>query len=503
MPPSPPALPPLPTLTLRWDSARFAPGTGAGTLRGLRLDWGSLHLEAGEAVTARGDGGSLTVDASSGVRLVRGAESVSGSRIFVDSAAGRFRVDEAQLSAPPLRLASRTLERTPQEVVFTGLHIEPDGGNRHELRVDAARGVYGYADGKLTLFDARLELYGVRLTTVKRFGFALAADRSGAATPLMIPITWRQSRTSGIAPGIRVPFMLARNLVARTVYESTSERGAQWGVDLETTVYRGKTRARSFFADADATSGATPLRRLLSDPRPRPRSPYYRDILTMPELILPGGNPLTIRAGGTVQHRREFIRRDAVVLLSHRPLAFVEAHVPLGTGFADLRLGLGRTVEEASDGRTIGANRRALLVRMAAPPVPLVGPVRLQLQGSLTDNRYEHAGAYRVGEARVALDAPLGARSGIAAGVVTRREQGATPFLFDRVEAGTEGQVRCQMAWHGLVAAGALRWDLRQGRIFDREIGIGVTGRILEPRLTYRTLGSQIGFTVALPGFTF
>lgn len=494
-------LPPLPPLTLRWDDARIAPGSLEGLIRGMRLDWGALRLTAGIARTGRDSAGALTVDASEGVRLTRGDEEIRGGRIVLESGSGRFRVDDALVRVPPLRLRSRTLERTPTGIVFENLRLEPDGGGRGELDVDASRGRYGYDDGRLTLFDARLRLYGVRVATLRRVGFALASDRGGGGSPLMIPITWRQSRTSGIAPGVRFPVTLAPGIVARAAYEATSQRGAQWGVETETVLYRGKTPGRSFFAGSLAPTEGTPLRRLLASPEPPKPSPFYRDILTLPELILPGGDPLTVRAGMSVQQRREFIRRDAVVLLSRRPEGFVAAHLPLGVGFADVRLTLGRAAEEAPDGTSVGASRRSAMVRLAAPPVPLVGPVRLQLQGSHTDNAYGGGGAYRVDEMRVALDTPLGGRSGIALGIVTRHEQGATPFLFDRVEAGTEGQLRCQMAWHGLVAAAALRWDLRERRLFDREIGIGLTGKILEPRFTYRTQGSQIGFTVALPGF--
>ncbi|MFM7321842.1 MAG: hypothetical protein ACKO5K_10015, partial [Armatimonadota bacterium] len=385
---------------------------------------------------------------------------------------------------------------------FEGLRFDQALPGRPEFVLGARTGFLDAVSGRMTLRGATVAVYGARLATVPRLTFAVGTGAHGSGNRLEMPLSFRQSRTSGFATGLRLPVPLGTDTAAKVVWESTSTRGEQWAFDAERTIYRGRGGRRAFFADGDAPRGSTPLQRLLSAPPAESLPTAYVDILTMPDLIVPPGDPLWLRAGASAHRRREFARRGAVVLVSRLPEARFDAHVPIGNGFADVRWSAGEYREEDRSRSVATANRTQVQARLAAPPLPIAGPVRLQLQGSGSLHRYDGLRRYDVGEARIALDAPLGGRNAFAAGVIVRKESGSTPFLFDRIEAGTEGQARGQVSIGTVVAAMAVRFDLRQHRIFDREIGVGWTGRILEPRLTYRTLGSQIGFTVAVPALS-
>jgi len=476
---------------MRWERGRTQ-------ARDFKLDWGTLSVRSGSV------DGSIPGDfrAAGGIVLRREDEEIRGDNLFVNAKDGTFQIDRAESVLLPFRLSAAQLERSTQGVRFTSLRLDQALPGRSELALAARAGRLDAQSGRLTLQGATLSVLGARIATIPRLTFAVGTGARGSGGRMEMPVSFRQSRTSGFATGLRLPVPLGANTAALAVWESTTTRGEQWAFDAERALYRGAGGRRSFFADGDAPRGASPLDRLLAPPAPSRLPVAYADILTLPDLIVPPGDPLLFRVAASAHRRREFARRGAVVLVSRLPEVRLDGHIPLGNGFADVRWSAGDYREENVLRSVTSSPRTQVVARVAAPPLPIAGPVRLQLQGSGLLHRYSENRRYDVGEARIALDAPLGNRNAIAAGVIVRKESGLTPFLFDRVEAGTEGQVRGQISIGSVITAVAVRFDLRQHRIFDREIGIGWKGRILEPRLTYRTLGSQIGFTVAVPALS-
>lgn len=495
-PPSPP-----PPLRLEWQRLRYDTGRQETRLDGMRLNWGSFSIQADFANVERRPSGDFSLNADGSVVVARGGESIRGRSLRFDSGREFFAVDDATVAMSPLQIRARTLVRTPDRVVFTLFSLRPEVPGRPELQVDAREGVYDPRSDRMSLRSARFVVFGKPLVVLPRFSFQLGAGERRPESRLEFPLIWRQSATSGLATGFKTPLPLGREALGRAVWETTTLRGTQWLVDVERTIGFGPSKRRRFFSDPPGHVKGSPGFGLAAAPKPDPQKSTYQDFLTLPDLLVGPRDRSQILVGTTWQARREFVRRDAVVLISRSPQARLNVHHPVGNGFMEGEVSRGRVREETPAGTIARADRSAWLVRVATPPARVSESSRFQAQGSVTENRYDGGSAYRVAEGRIAFDRSFGGRNGIAAGVIARRTYGSTPFLFDLVEAGTEGQIRGQWSVHRVVGALAVRWDLGQGRVFDREIGIGWRGDILEPRLTYRTQGRQVSFSIGVASF--
>ncbi len=466
----------------------------------LRLTWGSLGLQADRARLQRPPAGGLILDGAGNISVERGPEVVRGSRIEFNSADGIFVVEDALATLAPFQVRTQRLRRDPSGVEFAGFTLEAAGGQTNELRISASNARYDADSDRFTLEKARFDLFGTRIASLPKLSFHLGQDDNRSDSRLEFPLIWRQSATSGLATGFKTPLPLGKTTQGRAVWETTTQRGTQWRVDIDRTILAGPSSRRRLFAAPARTRNASPMADLAALPATPATPPVYEDFLTLPPLIVAPRDRWSVSAGATWQARREFVRRDAVVLISRSPQARLNAHFPFGAGYAEAEYSRGQVREETPLGTVSDADRSAWMFRAAAPPVSLGRTARLQFQGAVTENSYDATSVYRVTEGRLAIDTTLGGRNGVAAGVIARRSYGTTPFLFDLVEAGTEGQLRGQWVVRRVMAALAWRWDLGQGKVFDREIGIGWRGNLLEPRITWRTQGRQISFSIALPG---
>lgn len=465
----------------------------------LRLTWGALRIEADRARLQRPASGGLILNGSGNVSMQRGNETLRGRRLTFDSAEAVFVVEDGLVAVAPFQLRTRALRRDPEGVRFDGFIMEPVGADTNELRIRAREARYDADSDRFTLSEARFDIFGARIATFPKISFNIGAGGNRSDSRLEFPLIWRQSATSGLATGFKTPLPLGKTTVGRAVWETTTQRGTQWRVDIDRVVFAGPSNRRRLFSDAPEQPGVSAMAGLAALPAVPSAPLVYEDFLTLPALIVAPRDRWSVSVGSTWQARREFVRRDAVVLISRSPQARLNAHFPVGAGFAEAEIARGKVREDTPSGTVSDADRSAWMFRAAAPPVAIGSSGRLQIQGAVTENRYDRASAYRVTEGRLALDTTLGDRNGVAAGIIARRSYGSTPFLFDLVEAGTEGQLRGQWVIRRIMTAFAWRWDLGQGKVFDREIGIGWRGNLLEPRLTWRTQGRTISFSIALP----
>jgi len=489
----------LPPLRMEWSRLSHDLGRRESQVERLRLTWGSLHIDADRARVQRAAAGEWLVTGSGGIGMRRGAEVIRGKGVVFQSAEGVFTVEDALVAVAPFQLRSDRLHRDPKGVHFDGFTMEAAGGESNELRIQARDARYDAESDRFTLRNSRFVLFGTRIATFPKISFNVGAGGNRSDSRLEFPLIWRQSATSGLATGFKTPLPLGKSTVGRAIWETTTQRGTQWRVDIDRTVFAGASNRRRLFSDAARQPGASAIAGLTALPPSPSPTRVYEDFLTLPMLVVAPRDRWSVSAGATWQARREFVRRDAVVLISRSPQARLNAHFPLGAGFAEAEIERGKVREETPSGTVSDADRSAWVFRAAAPPVAIGSSARLQFQGAVTENRYDRTSAYRVTEGRVALDTTLGERNGIAAGIIARRSYGSTPFLFDLVEAGTEGQWRGQWVIRRVMTAVAWRWDLGQGKVFDREIGIGWRGNLLEPRLTWRTQGRTVSFSIALP----
>jgi hypothetical protein len=121
--------------------------------------------------------------------------------------------------------------------------------------------------------------------------------------------------------------------------------------------------------------------------------------------------------------------------------------------------------------------------------------VLLRPQLQITTLSYEGGGSYRNAEVSVAAAYLLGGRSAVGVNYTRRFTSGSTPFAFDVVDTENEARLRAQASRGRYTAALLGRYDVDQGRFFDFEVALALRLRCIEPRLSYRRLGRQVGFT--------
>lgn len=501
--PPPPA--PLPPLTLR--SATIDTDLERTVYRQARLAWGDLILTADTFTLHRTTGRG---EAAGHVVLIRGDETIRGRRFFLDRGEGIFEVEEASLLSPPLWLASARLHGADGEFVADDAQIAPDARSREvrlfarEARVDRER--------QLRLRDVSVQLYGLRFLTLRRLTLRLPDPSQDRGDHLRFPTTFRLSRISGIAVGMGLPFRLSRQARGEFVLEPMTRQGFQFegsaGIEL-----------RPSSLAAPAAPALSPLRQLLAarplPPLPDPVERFAGIFSTSPLIPRPViGEGRTLRLDLRLSGNREIgTRRQGDLTLSRLPEFAARYRHPLFAPAGARRRALrpvlsaeanaGWFVERRleADRRTIGQPRAALTVGAGIEPLLLGDRLLLRAQVAVAANRYGTGQSYRFAEEQLLGEWLLGERSAIGGGVILRQTHGATPFLFDQQDTGREGQLRLQFALPGTswIVGSFHRYDLTQGRAFDNEVALAFAGRMIEPRLSFRTINQQIGFTVAFP----
>jgi hypothetical protein len=487
--------------------------TGAMKLVGLTLTWGDVTITAQSGEALFQDRELKRFVATGNVLLRRGPDEIRASRLSLSGEA--LVADGVTLLGPPFRFDAARLHATVgKEYVLEGPTI---GASTGELKIRASA-VKLTPDGQLNLTEPTIKLWGVRIAKVKRLTLRLSGEGSGQSGPAL-PLTYRASAISGQILGLRVGFSAAGTSGLADL-DQTSKRGVQWGVSLQKTVIRHTTpydwRRIPFGTDPALPPQAGWLRA-----RPEQLDPLLLndDLLSQPSPVQPRVWSEAVRADAQVQwqSRRELAtRRAGPLLLSRTPEVFAALTYPLGPArqpvtrdamktvrwSASLDLVAGKYAEQqlVQKGKRVAATRTGFSAGLASSPLLVAPNVLLGTGFSHTELRYSGGRRFVVGEAAGGLEWKRAPYSGVGVAVIRRSLRGATPLLYDQIDARDEGQLRVRFPVGKNLAGGVLfRRDLTQGKTFDTEFVLGLQGSLFTPGLTYRTLNRQLGLRVTVP----
>lgn len=525
---------PLPRLTLEFGKGTASSASGEVTLsEGALLTFGDVRLQA---QTLSGEPDRMRLEADGGFSLTRGDETMRGSYLLVEAEQDNyFLMRDAVLISPPLYIAGGIIERTPTGLSAQNgmLTASPDG--RGEWRVTYDK-LDIENDRYLVLRGASLHLYGQRILTLRRYRALLrrGRDRERDEYQVSIPVSIRSSRIGGTVIATRYGFYLGAGYEGNVGVDFPSRGPRQYQVNLRKSLV-GKqrvARVRGGFLDptmrTDQYEGESPLRQFLrARPLPSPEDP----VLDF-EDILPSENPISEPTRTSTKDLRAFFqyavnrevadRRQGFLLQSRLPEVRLIGRLPLAGTVpesneearvylrrprlvvsGDILAGNYSEKELQQDGRKISHSRLSTTATVETLPLLLGSRFLVRPQASYTHNAYSGHDPYRILETSVAAGLVLSTRTAISGQYIHRATQGTTPFTFDLIDARSEGQIRGQIGFgpRGKYTVAALgRYDFDQNQFFDFQLGLGIRGRSLEPRISYRKLGGQFNVTVALPG---
>ena len=486
------------------------------------LHWGDLTISARQATF---EGKTNTLSATGDIRVERGDERFTAESLQIqgldllgtkgDLNQFVLAVQKAQVSSPPFFLAG-------EDLVFrmtTGgegrqLRFVPGTDGKGELALTADKIFALPSSNRLSFHNATIHLYGARLLTLRRLTLNPDATTKRQGLSLTMPLTFHSSRLSGATVGLRLPFSPVRGMKAVTIVESSSRQGVGTLFTLQKELLQreGREEQPSLMNSLSAgkDSATEKIREIITARTPPTYSlaeAGWRDLLATPPTVVRSDKGVLphLRLEATLQSNREFVRRNAQMLLGRQPEVRLVGRVPQqgGDGGLVAEMGVGRFVETRFDQGRIGYREDRLQTRVGweAPTFRFGETGRLRLNLTRTQQDYR-ASTYRIYEARLAGDYSFSQHSGIGAGVILRDISGHSPLLFDTVEAQNEGQIRGQTAFGPYLLGAVGRWDLKTRTLFDSEISLSLRGKTIEPRLSWRRQNQQFSFSVVFPALT-
>ena len=555
---SPTAGKPLPEFTIHFKEADTSVPGGEGTLgtperavfKGdVRLVWGDVRLRADEMSYDSVQG---IITGTGNIVLVRGDETIRGESIVFYLATATFTVKKGVAVSPPYFVSGERIERTTSLLRISNGVVTPDPKGKGELRLQAREILV--ATGQYTDFsDLRVYVYGQRVLTLPHYRIRQQNGVRRSEFP-NIPLRVKYTRLSGLSFGLENAWTLSKNANADAVVFFPSKNGPQYSLtatyDLLGTANEPPPFLRRRLRDSifDAMSGGkkqsqqvptiSPLRHFLTI---QPTAGYdpildFKTILEAPEALARPleESPRFALASATFSDREENgLKRQGNLFLSRQPEARVQASFPLRTAAADRgivfetnsaarhylsmprfaikadltagsyterRISLADELQEQTPFETV-SDRIGGEVGVNLLPLLLGKSVLFQSHLTYRYFRYDGSNTYRVPE--IGASAAYVAGSGILLGAALyqRSPSGQTPFLFDRIDTQSEAQALMQTPISKrITVAGLVRYDLGQARLFDWGYTIGIRGRGLEPRFSYRKLGGQLSFGVHFVG---
>jgi hypothetical protein len=520
-------------------------GRERATVKSGTLTYGDLQIKA-DTITLLKNGDIVEViEAAGHISITRGDESLRGERFTFWGTEGAADSERVVIISPPFYLSADRFIRGKNGTVIQNARIVPSPDGKGELSI-SAREIQVLSDSKRAILrDMTIRLFGTRLLTVRHARIPLGdrdreTDRDKGG--LSLPLTFRVSGISGTTVGLRLPLVVDNRTSGEYGVEFPQRNSPQYYARLRRDLIKsdsiGRERSESaLFAlpggmGNQTYEGLSPIRQLAMA-RPLPPTP---DPILDYDSILLSSDPVErpVRAlnrnlyveVNTSTNRDISNKRQGPLLLSRIPEVQVSGSLPLvgkvphGASNATLRRFLqsphlqltgsgiiGRYSERRlqNDQQTISSNRVGMSLGIGTLPLLIGDHLLLRPQMNANYFHYNTRGAstYRIIESSVTLDYIFYDRTMIGGSYIRRDQNGVTPFTFDQVDTRDEGQVRAQIALPGgkFTLASQIRYDIKQSRIFDREIAIAWRGKTIEPRLSYRTQNSQFGFGLALPGF--
>lgn len=525
---------PLPNFQLSWTSLEGSPSDKL-IYSGAQLLWGDLYLKSDQLIY---EPGYRRLQANGQALFRRGDETIRGESLAIDAVAGTLNVQNATLITPPFYIEGREVRSGPGTLIVTNarLALQPSGKSEFELRADEVRVVR--AD-RIALENAKFYLYGKRFLTVRHVALPVSVSTAGEVTQTQAPppVVLRYSRISGFVFGFGGVFRPLFDIPVGVAVDQSSLLGIQYAFSTQIPLVKPPRAVRSRrltpapFGLDPRLAVLSPLRRLITA-RPQPPAPdpvldYASVLATANPLSLPTrAVTRSVDLTATYSGNQEFgFRRQGPLILSRLPQVTIEGELPFFgpvppdsneearrflrtprfylTGSA----GIGRYSElrPRENAARTATERRSGSLGFATRPL-LVGDNLLVLaQATRYENRYGlNAAHFGYDETTLAADYIFRRQTSLGASYIGRQTRGATPFLFDQLDARNEGQLRGQIALkdNRLILGAGARFDTKERKLFDLEIAVSTRRGVLEPRFTYRRLNSQFGFSIGIIGIT-
>ena len=246
------------------------------------------------------------------------------------------------------------------------------------------------------------------------------------------------------------------------------------------------------------------------------RGPFY-------ELFNQPGNQYTVSATAAATYReRNFGRRIGDVFVSRLPEVGLYSYIPLG-GRQDLpdnrdpvavRQALRRFVWRASINPTFGRykeqpsnidrNRTALMVNLETRPLLIADNTLFRPRVTLFSATYPNPNqSYRYVQYSLAVGKDYSPLTGVGLEYLASHESGNSPFDFDTPNVAQELDVRGQYGDRHVVLGALLKYDLKQGGLFQEQFLFGRILHCLVPKITYSPRTGNIGLGLEIEGLTF
>jgi hypothetical protein len=452
------------------------------------LTWGAVRLSAD---TLRYDRVGQTIEATGNATLTRGFQQFTGKRIVIEGKSGAFRIEQGNVALGNLFVGGELLVYEPgkRRWVITRTRLATAPPNQYSEVAFAVRSAT-VDDGRLVLHDGTMALWGKTITGFRRIETTLPeADKESPSFSL--PVTYRMNRVIGAAGGVTKSVKLTPNLSVLGLYE----RPARWGDQSRFALQYRASVARKPKVPSETRS---PLQVALTEPQLSRTKRVFQSILRTGNYALPGASRTTTFTLSDERNREFTERRQGAVSLSRRPEALLQWVSSQGS--VEVAQGNYRERQLFDRQHVVQTTRSRVALRYTPPPLYPTERLVVRPRLSYTTHAYGTGERFQVTETLLAVEYVLNERSAIGAGVLQSRLTGRTPFTFDQVDAPREGFLRSQFASGRWTIAGAGRWDLKTGKLFDYEVGIARHEQVLEPRLTYRRLGGVIGVSVGVSG---
>lgn len=513
--------PPLPPYTFSTPRLSLTDQKATWDKQPFRFSWGDLKITA---TTATYDGKTKTLIATGNIVVVRGDERIVAEKLLLEglSLFGEgLAVNDLSLLLEKTTLLSPPFYLTGERVALkhltleegTGLRFVPGPDGRGEVALVAERVTGAPETRRLTFRNTTIRLYGARVLTVPRLTITPSPNRRQQGVSLSLPVTFRSTRLSGPTFGVRLPFAPMRGLSAIAHVESSSRQGLQslFTVHHELLSVQ-KTPLTSFLTNAmqgPVQPSEDRIRGLITARVPPPsssRSDGYQDRqVTLPVVVHHDTHQPRLTLEASMQNNREFLRRNASLLLKKAPEVRLLGRVPQGGQgggiVAELSVGEFEETQVLANRVRRQTGRLQTVLGWEAPVVRVADAGRVLFTVTATEQHYRGA-RYEVHEARLGGDYSFSTRSGLGGGVIVRDVSGRSPFLFDTIEAQTEGQLRGQAVLGPYLLGAVGRWDLKTHTLFDSEISLSRQGKTLEPRVSWRSQNQTFSFSVIFPGLS-
>ena len=436
------------------------------------------------------------IEASKGFLLQRGLDKLEGSSLIFEPSKAELKATDITLTRDPFVIRAASLSRSPSTFTLERVSIRDAGDSATPaLSLSASLLSHTSKPGAWDISDLSIRIFNAPLLRVRRARIQTGASSSASkATAFKLPISIRNSAVFGPVVGVAWNVHPARGLDGAFSAERTNRNRNPWYVAFSYDLHRHVETDTLPLAQTEPTTQRNPLIDFLAEPAVRKQD-------TSPNIQIGQGigpripNKTSSAVSVVLSTDQEVVRRYRTVLVGMSPQVNISTSWSNQLLRSEVLVESGQRREVSGSGvqtafRTMFALRTQGNVAVQGHRVPI--EVKYAYVDSDLQYQYLQIAAPIVGR-------PVG--QGLSIMGIFREASGNALFTSDRVESQSEAQLRWMLRLQGFYFGVGSRYDLATGKVFDTQFVVTGPGRVIRPELRYRSLGSQIGFTIGIPFF--